>query len=113
MVRVLGSMLLSFEGDSSLDTMGGWVARPVVSGGTNTSDGGAPHRSGLNGDISGNLSRVPVSVPRQVAEPGHVAHAAKPAVAADSDMIDDLAAVKHLVQRLGADQVRKIVGLFE
>jgi hypothetical protein len=35
--------------------------------------------------------------------------AAKP----EGGMIDDLAAVKHLVQRLGADQVRKIVDLFE
>ena len=37
----------------------------------------------------------------------------KPSSKDDNDMIDDLAAVKHLVQRLGADQVRKIVGLFE
>lgn len=51
--------------------------------------------------------------PRQVAETGHVAAPAKPAAGGDSEMIDDLAAVKHLVQRLGADQVRKIVGLFE
>jgi hypothetical protein len=29
------------------------------------------------------------------------------------DMLDDLTAVKHLVKRLGVEQVRKIVGLFE
>jgi hypothetical protein len=29
------------------------------------------------------------------------------------EMIDDLAAVKSLVQKLGAEQMRKIVGLFE
>jgi hypothetical protein len=51
--------------------------------------------------------------PQQVAETGHVAAAAKPTVTSVSDMVDDLAAVKHLVQKLGAEQVRKIVGLFE
>lgn len=34
-------------------------------------------------------------------------------VTASADMIDDLSAVKHLVQKLGAEQVHKIVGLFE
>jgi hypothetical protein len=48
-----------------------------------------------------------------VVEPGHLAPAPKPAAGSDSDMIDDLAAVKHLAQKLGADQVRKIVGFFE
>jgi hypothetical protein len=32
---------------------------------------------------------------------------------ASADMFDDLTAIKHLVERLGAEQVRKIVGLFE
>jgi len=32
---------------------------------------------------------------------------------ANSDMFDDLTAIKHLVERLGAEQVRKLVGLFE
>jgi len=31
----------------------------------------------------------------------------------EAGLIDDITAVKHLVQKLGADQVRKIVGLFE
>lgn len=50
--------------------------------------------------------------PREVAEPGQVTPAPKSAPAT-GDMIDDLVAVKQLVQKLGADQVRKIVGLFE
>jgi hypothetical protein len=48
-----------------------------------------------------------------VAETDQVNQASKPSSKDDSGMIDDLAAVKHLAQRLGADQVRKIVGLFE
>ena len=51
--------------------------------------------------------------PQQATETGHVSRPAKPSGTADSGMIDDLAAVKHLVQRLGAEQVRKIVDLFE
>jgi hypothetical protein len=51
--------------------------------------------------------------PRQLAESGQVTAIAKAIPTGDSAMIDDLAAVKHLVQRLGAEQVRKIVGLFE
>jgi len=37
--------------------------------------------------------------------------AARPA--ADGEMIDDLAAAKHLVPRLGAKHVRRIVDLFD
>jgi hypothetical protein len=37
----------------------------------------------------------------------------RPAAEGSMDMIDDLAAVKSLVKRLGAEQVRKIVDLFE
>jgi hypothetical protein len=52
--------------------------------------------------------------PREAsAEPAAPARAVRPEPTGDGDMIDDLAAVKHLVQKLGAEQVRKIVGLFE
>ena len=37
-------------------------------------------------------------------------HAAAPP---PGDVVDDVAAVKKLVEKLGADQVRRIVGLFE
>jgi hypothetical protein len=49
----------------------------------------------------------------KVAEPGRVARSSNSEPAGDNGMIDDLTAVKHLVQRLGAEQVKKIVGLFE
>jgi hypothetical protein len=32
---------------------------------------------------------------------------------ADNGIVDNLAAVKNLVERLGGEQVKKIVGLFE
>lgn len=51
--------------------------------------------------------------PRQEADAAPAAPAPKPAAGVDIDMVSDLAAIKHLVQRLGADQVRKIVDLFE
>jgi len=33
--------------------------------------------------------------------------------ASEDDVIGDIEAVKHLVERLGGDQVRRIIGLFE
>lgn len=51
--------------------------------------------------------------PREAAAPMESRAAAPQTAPVAGDMVDDLAAVKHLVQKLGADQVRKIVGLFE
>jgi len=42
-----------------------------------------------------------------------VGAATKTAASNHNDMIDDLTAVKHLVQKLGAEQMRRIVRLFE
>lgn len=62
---------------------------------------------------AGTKKGKPGRKPRQAAEAAESRPAAPQASPAGGDMIDDLAAVKHLVQKLGADQVRKIVGLFE
>lgn len=61
----------------------------------------------------GSKKGKPGRKPREAAGPAESRPAASQAAPAGGDMIDDLAAVKHLVQKLGADQVRKIVGLFE
>ncbi|WP_435018529.1 hypothetical protein TA3x_000506 [Tundrisphaera sp. TA3] len=49
--------------------------------------------------------------PKRAASPAPAAKSA--AGAGDPGLLTDLAAVKHLVERLGAEQVRQIVGLFE
>jgi hypothetical protein len=41
------------------------------------------------------------------------APAAASTAVGQADMVDDLAVVKRLVERLGGEQVRKLVGLFE
>jgi hypothetical protein len=51
--------------------------------------------------------------PTDATAPAESRPGASQASPAGGDMLDDLAAVKHLVQKLDADQVRKIVGLFE
>jgi hypothetical protein len=63
-----------------------------------------PKRRGLGRKASGATRATNAASPKG---------SSQRASAGDTDLLDDMAAVKHLVEKMGAEKVRKIVDLFE